>query len=346
MTRLLPRVRTFAVGFASPESELAWARLAARALETEHEEVVIDATQVRDELPAIIRRLDEPVADTAAVPLYFLARAAKRSVKVVLSGEGGDEGFAGYVTYERQLLGERLRGFPALPGLARALAKGAELVAPELLARATRAAALLAEPLERRYLGVARAFAEPAALRARAADALAPYWQRTRGLTPLHRLLYLDAKVWLPDDLLVKADKMTMAHGLELRVPLLDHTLLEWAFAQPDGRLLGKRLLRHAAASRVPQAILSRKKSGFQNPMAAWLRGPLADAAQAWLLAQDAWRPLGSARTRRLLHEHRRGRDRTAELFALIVLELWRNQVAAAKPAPPIRRAPPEQAIA
>src|SRR5262249_17777320 len=141
------------------------------------------------------------------------------------------------------------------------------------LARALRMAAL---PLAHRYIGVTRALDSH---REHAVRALAPLWERTRALSPLRRMLYLDTKIWLPDDLLVKADKITMAHALELRVPLLDHRLLEWSWTLPDHLLDGKRLLRMLAARSLPRALLTRKKRGFPNPVTDWLRGPLRGLA-------------------------------------------------------------------
>jgi asparagine synthase (glutamine-hydrolysing) len=322
--QVVQKVQSFAVGFAGPESELAWARLAAHAIGTEHHELIVGPGDVTDELSHLVRRLDEPVADTAAVPLYFLARLARRHVKVILSGEGGDEAFAGYVTYARQLGGERVRA-----ALGRLAGAGTYLLpwldrdgAP--LARLRRLARLCALPLEERYIGVARALDSR---RRAAVAALAPHWQRSRGLSPLRRMLYLDTRVFLPDDLLVKADKMTMAHALELRVPLLDHQLLEWAWTLPDRYVLGKRLLKQAARGRVPPAILERPKSGFANPIERWLRTRLRPLARDLLLGPSALRPLGRGPTETLLLAHERGAPLGGEMWALLVLELWRREV-------------------
>ena len=156
-----------------------------------------------------------------------------------------------------------------------------------------RNARLFGRPLERAYRGVSRAFDDELAARLRrraltdgaevVQSLLEPHWEATRGMTPLRRMLYLDSRVWLPDDLLVKADKMTMAHGIELRVPFLDHELMEHAWALPDPLKIaggvGKALLRKAARGRVPQAILDRPKQGFATPTAAWLRGGLRELA-------------------------------------------------------------------
>jgi asparagine synthase (glutamine-hydrolysing) len=320
------RVQSFAVGFNGPDCELEAARIAASAIGTEHHEIKLDPDEVMGELPTLVRRLDEPVADSAAVPLYFLARAARQHVKVVLSGEGGDEAFAGYITYPRNLAAERVHRALAQLWLDRAAAElipaaASRLSAHPRIARGLRMAAL---PLDERYIGVTRALDSH---REHAVRALAPLWARTPALSPLRRMLYVDTKVWLPDDLLVKADKMTMAHALELRVPLLDHRLLEWAWRLPDRFLDRKRLLRRLAARSVPRALVERKKRGFPNPIGDWLRGPIRGLAHEVCTSSRAMCPLGKAETLRLLEAHRKFGAFAGEVWTLVVLELWRREV-------------------
>jgi len=341
-------LETFSVGYAEDdtqsEDELAYARLAAQALGTEHHEVRVSMREAADALPKIVWHLDEPVADPACVPLYFLARKAKEHVTVVLSGEGADEALGGYYIYRRLQRVEALRR--RLGVGAGALTLAGELAALVPNDRVRRAARLFGGPLERVYRGVARAFdAESAALlhpngAADVVDALlAPHWEPTRGMSPLRRMLYLDSRVWLPDDLLVKADKMTMAHAIELRVPFLDHELMEHAWSLPDhlkiANGVGKALLRKAARGRVPQAILDRPKMGFGTPTAAWLRGGLRELAEDILtdnrsIARERF-DLGYVRA--LLARHGAGEDRSAELWPLLVLELWKKSFAA-RPVP------------
>ncbi len=331
------RVKTFAVGYEdhAAASELAWAAHAAHSLGTDHREVHVSGGEVAAMLPAIAWSLDEPLADPAAVPLWFLARRAREEVKVVLSGEGGDEVFAGYAAYRWHAEMERLRAL----GLG-ALGAAVGRLAPS--PRLRRAAALLGQPLPKRYRGIARAF-DAAGLRrvvgvagAAAAEralerTFAPLWETTRGLSPLRRMLYFDTRIWLPDDLLMKADKVTMAASIELRVPLLDHRLVEHAWALPDSYKLrgaiGKWLLRRAARGRVPEGILHRRKMGFSNPAPEWLRGPLYPLAREALLDGGALPALDRSRVATLLAEHRHGRNHTDELWALLTLELWRAGV-------------------
>ena len=334
---------TFAVGYQDQpaDSELPWAALAATRLGTRHIEALVDGPVAAEALPRIAADLDEPVGDPAAVPLWFLARRAREQVTVVLSGEGADEIFGGYAIYRWMAVMERLRAGPL--GGALSLASG--LVAPVLRGRAGRAAAALSQPLEARYRGVSRAFDGPgralllggggAAAADRALQStLEPLWEATRGLSPLRRMLYLDLAAWLPEDLLVKADKTTMAASIELRVPLLDHKLVEHAWSLPDAMKIhgseGKRIFRRAMRGRVPRAIMTRPKRGFSTPSRGWLRGAMAPLLAEALLATGS---LARARTSRpyvdrLLAEHAAGRaDRSPELWTLLSLELWKRAV-------------------
>jgi asparagine synthase (glutamine-hydrolysing) len=344
-------LKTFSVGYAEDdaqsEDELAYARLAAQALGTEHREVRVTMREAADALPKIVWHLDEPVADPACVPLYFLSRRARQEVTVVLSGEGADEALGGYYIYRRMAAAEALRQKLGAGG-------GALSLASELLAlvphdKIRRAARLFGRPLEDAYRGVARAFDDDVVVQLHnnvmrshnksateiVQSLLLPHWEATRGMTPLRRMLYLDSRVWLPDDLLVKADKMTMAHAIELRVPFLDHELMEHAWSLPDHLKIhngvGKALLRKAALGRVPQAILERPKMGFGTPTAAWLRGGMRDLAHDALsdsrsLARERF-DLGFVQS--LLSRHEAGADLSAELWPLVVLELWHKNFSA-----------------
>jgi asparagine synthase (glutamine-hydrolysing) len=346
-------LKTFSVGYAEDdaqsEDELAYARMAADALGTEHHEVRVSMREAAEALPKIIWHLDEPVADPACVPLYFLSRRAREEVTVVLSGEGADEAFGGYYIYRKmarlEQLRQRLGAGTAMAWLGHL---GAQLPSHKL----RRAARAIALPLDASYRGVSRAFDDDVVMQlhkngqqARAAEVvqrlLAPHWEATRGMSPLRRMLYLDGRVWLPDDLLVKADKVTMAHAIELRVPFLDHELMEYAWSLPDHLKIaggvGKALLRRSARGRVPQAILDRPKKGFGTPTAAWLRGGMrALAHDALTDSRSLTRSRFDARfVERLLTRHQGGEDLSAELWPLVVLELWhRAFIAEARPRP------------
>ncbi|MGC4113835.1 MAG: asparagine synthase (glutamine-hydrolyzing) [Myxococcales bacterium] len=327
-------LKSFSVGYeGDSEGELAWARLAAQAIGTEHREVAVDAATFGQSMASLAWHLDEPLSDGACIPLMHLARRAREEVVVVLSGEGADEVLAGYPVYAKMLALERARALGG-PALDRAL--GLAQLGPwsPKLSRWIRRAR---EPLPRAYLGVGRGFDDTlveaffgAKAMRQVAERNAPLWSRTESVDPLHRMLYLDTKVWLPDDLLIKADKMTMAHSIELRVPFLDHELLAYAWSLPGSlklqRGVGKRLLRVAMAGKLPEGILTRAKKGFPVPLTRWLRAKLHEQCRARLLATgSAVRTIFGARAlERMLDEHRAGRvDRREELFSLWVFEEW-----------------------
>ena len=325
-------VKSFSVGYRAEDgsSELDQARRVAAALGTEHREVTVTAQDFAAWLPELVWHLDEPVADAACVPLHYLSKKAREEVVVVLSGEGADEVFAGYPIYRTMLWLEKLRALSPAAAAALPFARHPKL--EKYLRWAT-------QPLEERYRGVSVAFTdrEKRLLTGSAADRLverlAREWADIDGAPPLERMLELDRRVWLPDDLLVKADKITMASSLELRVPFLDHRLIEWAAGLPShvklrGRV-GKWLLREAARRRLPAECTATGKRGFTVPVSGWFRGQLHEPLRDALLASDslARTRFGEKAVRRLLDDHRRGRvDRKEELWALWVLELWRKK--------------------
>ena len=325
---------SFSLGYEDPgQDELPYAHLAAEAIGTRHRDVVIDSQTFGDSMEDLAWHLDEPNSDGACIPLMHLARGAREEVVVVLSGEGADELLGGYQIYGKMLTIDRLRalGGPLVDPTLTVLAR----VVPQPKVR--KYVGLARRPLERRYLGVSRAFTDelidrvfgPGTMEVLIED-FAPLWDRAHDVTPLDQMLYIDTKVCLPDDLLIKADKMTMAASVELRVPFLDHELLEYAWTLPAhlkrrGRV-GKRLLRVAMAGKLPQQILTRPKQGFPVPLRHWLRTSLFSPCREVLLAasSSARAHIGEQLIDQLLTEHRSGRaDRTEELYALWVWETW-----------------------
>jgi asparagine synthase (glutamine-hydrolysing) len=264
-----------------------------------HEQLVTDA-DAADALPRIVAAMDEPLADYAALPTYLIARFAARHVKVVLTGEGADELFAGYRRYRRDRL----------------LAPIASL-RPRYQPSHVFSARETSQLLGRRPSRMERA------------DGGA---RRTRDT--LNQLLLRDVEGWLPDDLLVKVDRMTMLCSLEARVPYLDHEFVEYALGIPASRklrLLGgtnKLLMREAAATMVPAAVAGRAKQGFKPPIDAWLRGRLRALAHDALLAPDSHvRDQVDVRgVRRLLAEHDAGRPNGHRIWTLLVHELWSRE--------------------
>jgi asparagine synthase (glutamine-hydrolysing) len=339
-------VRTFSIGFEERSfDELSRARLIARRYGTDHHELVLrpDAAAL---LPEIAAAFDEPFADSSALPTYAVSRLAAGHVKVALSGEGGDELFGGYFTYVADVLAARSR-VRAAAGWARPvverLPSSSRRVSLEYRAkRFVRAAAL---PALERHHGWKEIFSPEARAalleprrRAAGADPLAGWRARyaeTAGAEPLARLQDVDLGTYLVDDLLVKTDRASMAHSLEVRVPFLDPVVAELALALPTGQkvlaLAKKRLLRRAAAGLVPRSIVHAPKRGFSIPAAAWLRGELQPFARE-LLSPDALRADGffrPAAVTALLDEHVSGReDHSRPLWGLLCFQLWRRTAA------------------
>ena len=341
-------IRTFtaAFDFGPAFDETPFARLASRRFATHAEEVFLGPAEFTAGVTPMVRQMEEPVADPAAIALAAIARRARESVVVVLSGEGADEVFGGYPVYGHMTLLERYRALPR--PLRRALGPALGALGPKW----RKYLHLASLPLERRYLGLS--LTDPTTLAALGplppagdealAERLAPIWSRAGG-DAVHRMALVDLLTWLPDDLLVKADKMTMASSVELRVPFLDHRLVELGLSLPSAlrirRWSTKRLLRRALAPLLPPELVGRRKMGFPVPLAALFRGALGDHAGE-LFADRATRERGwfaPGTQQRLLAEHRQGHaDHHRLLWQLLVLEQWHRELidgAAASPAPP-----------
>lgn len=364
MARLMGRpVITHAIGFDVPEaSELSAARRIARSLGTEHHEFVVTA-RATDVLERIAWHFDEPLADSSAVPTWYVCEMTRRSVTVALSGDGGDEAFGGYsYRYIPHVLESKIRD--ALPVLVRGPLFGA------LGALWPRSAKLpgvlrLKTYLENLACGDAEAFYRDLAwLRPDARRALysRDFLESLRGFTPMEtvaplyahndasdalgRSQFTDLNFYLVEDVLVKVDRMSMAHSLEVRCPLLDHRILEFAARLPSSLKMnsrqGKLPLRRLAARRLPAGIERLPKRGFSIPAARWLRGELRPMAEDLLFGGPD--PLshivdGSV-LRRIWREHLSGAgDHHVLLWGLMMLELWqRTSRAPSRPAAVQRR--------
>jgi len=337
-------VHTFSIGFEEQSfNELEKARLVARRYATDHHELVVSPNAV-ELLPQIVDAFDEPFADMSALPTYLVSRLAHEHVKVVLSGEGGDELFGGYYTYVADTLATKVGRLARLarPLVERLPSSSASLSLEFKAKRFTRAAHL--PPLERHH-GWKVIFSEDARCellrsdRRGALDPLERYRARyaeTEGAEPLARLLDVDLGIYLVDDLLVKTDRASMAHSLEARVPFLDSVVTEFALRLPSRLkvrgLSKKRVLRQAVAPLLPAELLRAKKQGFSIPAAAWLRGELEPMARE-TLSPDALRRQGffdPAVVIRLIDDHvARRHDYSRQIWNLLVFSLWFDRYAA-----------------
>jgi asparagine synthase (glutamine-hydrolysing) len=329
-----PKLITFTTGFEREGySEVDVAAESAAAIGARHIVKVVGPEEFAAAIPEIVWYLDDPVADPALVPLYFVAKEARKHVKVVLSGEGADELFGGYTIYREPL---SLRPFERLtPGLRRAAARLSDRM-PE----GRRGKSLLnrgSMSLEERYYGNARSFND-AQLRAvlrdfrpewTHQDVTAPIYAQSEGWDPVTRMQHLDLFTWLRGDILVKADKITMANSLELRVPFLDSEVFRVAEQVPLEQKITKDTtkyaLRQALEGIVPGHVLHRAKLGFPVPLRHWLRGPeLFDWAHQQIADSQTDHLLNKAAIKDMLDDHRTGRtDHSRRLWTVLVFMIW-----------------------
>lgn len=358
-------VRTCSIGFDHGGfDETAYARRVAEHLHTQHFERQVSADDY-DLLDTLAAVYDEPFSDSSALPTYRVCELARTQVTVALSGDGGDENFAGYRRYRLHAWESRLRACLPLAlrkplfGLLGSIYPKADW-APRPLRAKTTLQALARDDVEAYFHTVSTT---SAALRQQlysasfkrelqGYSALAVFRAHAKRAPTDHPLLlaqYLDLKTWLPGDILTKVDRASMAHSLEVRVPLLDHRLVEWASSLPPGLKLrgstGKYILKKTLEADLPHDVLYRTKMGFNVPLAAWLRGPLAQRARDALLT-GAIAECGyfePAVLDRLVRQHAAGRrDHSATLWSLLMLDAFlrrMQQPAAAAPAGPARRA-------
>jgi asparagine synthase (glutamine-hydrolysing) len=346
-------VHTHTIGFEeASHDESPFARAVARHLGTEHHEHVLTVSEIPDLVPEALSVYDEPFADGSCVPTLLLSRHFRRHAKVALSGDGGDELFAGYPRYfwadrieaTRKRLTPRgarwfARALQAVPAGAWELAEksgaSAYAGAEGLASRARRFAGYLSCEPERVYEEMISAWPEPERLlRARAVYALGPNPADFAAFGWSEQMIASDQKHYLVDDILTKVDRASMAVSLEVRVPLLDHRLVEWSWRVPLRFKMsptgdrGKLLLRHVLQRHVPAHLIDRPKMGFGMPMARWLRTTLrpwaedmlgsaslrSDGALDYDVVQEVWR------------EHLAGHDRLQQIWTVLALHQWRER--------------------
>ncbi|GAS93300.1 asparagine synthetase asnB [Mycolicibacterium canariasense] len=329
-----PRLITFTTGFEREGfSEVDVAVASAEAIGARHVTKVVSQEEFVAALPEIVWYLDEPVADPALVPLFFIAREARKHVKVVLSGEGADELFGGYTIYREPL---SLKPFDYLPRpVRRSLGKAAKPLPEGMRGKSLLHRGSLT--LEERYYGNARSFSDDqlrAVLRKfnpdwTHTDVTAGLYASSAGWDPVARMQHIDLFTWLRGDILVKADKMTMANSLELRVPFLDPEVFAVAsrlpYEQKITRTTTKYALRRALEPIVPAHVLHRAKLGFPVPIRHWLRaGELLDWAYATVAASATGDLIDLGAVRTMLDEHRAGEaDHSRRLWTVLIYMLW-----------------------
>jgi len=343
------QVITNSIGFDDREfNELSTAGEIARHLKTDHHEFVVQP-KATDILEKISWHFDEPLADSSAIPTWYVCEMARRNVTVALSGDGGDESFGGYTfRYVPHMFESRVRA--ALPAAVRGPLFGA-------LGALWPGSARLPQPLRLKTIFENLSVSDAEAyyrdlvwLRSDARSALyapefasslkgftpmemvLPFYTGSDARTPLARSQNADIHVYMTDDVLVKADRMSMAHSLEVRCPLLDYRLIEFGTRLPDalkvrGRA-GKLPLRELAARRLPEEVRNKPKQGFSIPAAKWLRGDLKPMAESLLF--DSSRPFGGVLddqvVRGMWQEHQSAaRDHSVFLWGLMMLSLWRR---------------------
>lgn len=333
------KVRTFSIGFdAEGFSELPYARQVAQRYNTEHHEVIVGFDDFVKEFARLCWVYDEPVSEPAAIPTYLLCRFASQHVKVMLTGEGGDELFGGYPKCAIDQYARYLNWMPA--GLRRSLLRGGASLLPFSKRRArigleNLAIADEAERLASWFSGfdavALSQIAQPAALDGQsAAERLREELARCDSQHALDRMLYADLNTWLVDDLLIKGDRMSMASSVEARVPFLDHVFVEYAAGLPAAfKAKGTRtkiLLKKLAEKYIPRETIHRRKVGFTVPLTPWFQGPLKGFVRDILLSERAisrgyFKPEVLTR---LVEEHLGGKvDRGRSLWTLLSLEIW-----------------------
>jgi asparagine synthase (glutamine-hydrolysing) len=340
--QMVSKLKTFSVGFDSQkENEAPYAKEIARYLGCDHHELYVDSIQAQQALVDLPGMYDEPFADSSAIPMYLVSKFARSQVKVVLSGDCGDEFFGGYTTYPllakalpllqmptflRELAGRGIAvaGFGKLKKHA-ALLNCRELwqlfmyLNERIILKQPDAEELLLDFNEERLLG----------------SEFVAAFQRSRNAEPLNRALYADATTYMVDDTLTKVDRASMAVSLETRIPFLDYRIAEYAMSLPVAVRMGGRgrerkpILRDLLAKYMPRKLFERPKQGFSVPLAEWLRGDMRWLISEHLDSRDLKREglLNVSFVEQMVSEHMAGyRNRDAILWALISWEMWRKE--------------------
>ena len=340
-------VTTCSIGFEEEEfNELEYAREIATQFNTDHHEEIVrpDAVGIVEKL---VWHYDEPFADSSAIPTYYVSKMAREHVTVALAGDGGDENFAGYRRYYfdsrenivRHLLPAPIRK-PVFGTLASLYPKADW--APRVFRGKATFANLARAPIDAYFRSVSAVQPE---LKDQllhhdfkqelhgydSLNVLNNYYEKANTADPLSRIQYVDIKTYLTDDILVKVDRASMAHSLEVRAPILDHKLMELAASIPSSLKLrgssGKFIFKKALERILPENVLQRRKMGFAVPLAKWFRSELKDFAYSAIFARNQSAFLNEETVKQVWREHQGGlRDRSTELWTLLMFRLWERQ--------------------
>lgn len=346
-------VITSSIGFKDKEfDELDYARLIAKQFKTRHHEQIVepDAAAILDRL---VWHYDEPFADSSSIPTYYVSKVAREHVTVALSGDGGDEAFAGYRRYMMDVRENAIRGM--IPSVVRravfsplaALYPKADW-APRVFRGKATFESLAGSHIEGYFRSVSAC--RPEIKRAlihqdvqrelkeyNTLDLFRSYYDRAGTEDPLSRIQYVDIKTYLPDDILVKVDRASMANSLEVRAPMLDHRLMELTTRMPSSLklkgVIGKYILKKSLEKMLPNDVLYRKKMGFAVPLASWLRQDLKPMAESLLLDSRADAMLDKQGIERIWKEHQSGlRNRATELWTVLMFRMWQKRFAGSGP--------------
>lgn len=328
-----PAIKTFSVGFEhNGFSEIDVAKETAEKLGVQNISYVISPQEYMNEIPKIMWHMDDPLADPACVPLYFVAREARKHVTVVLSGEGADELFGGYNIYHEP---QSLEVFNKIPRAGKVLLKGIAGMMPEGM-RGKSFIERGVTPMEERYIGNAKMFTEVEKRELLNVyregldytDITKPLYAESRGYDPVDRMQYIDIHTWMRGDILLKADKMTMAHSLELRVPFLDKVVFEVASKIPTSLKTvhgtTKYILRKAAEGVVPAHVLDRRKLGFPVPIRHWLKDEMNEWAKKIIRESNTEHLINKSYVLQLLEDHCQGKaDNSRKIWTVLMFMVW-----------------------
>ncbi|HDJ23659.1 MAG TPA: asparagine synthase (glutamine-hydrolyzing) [Candidatus Aminicenantes bacterium] len=347
MTQIVPEpIKTFSIGFVEESfNELQYARLVAEKYKTDHHEFIVHSEQVKELVPQLIKFLDEPLADASIIPTFIISRLARQFVTVALAGDGGDELFAGYDTYKAYKIAKYFRRLPSL--IRNKIIKNIVSIlpaSPNRLSFEFKAKKFISgidyPPEVANYIWWGAY--HPEIRKNLFSPALTPeenpyspiYYHLSHcpAKDELTCITYLDLKLYLQDDLLVKVDRMSMANSLEIRVPFLDHEVVEFAHQIPSPlKLKGlttKYILKKAMEPYLPREILSRRKIGFDIPLGVWIKNELKDFVQE-ILSPEALQKHGFFNQKfitQILNEHFEGKHNHRQLlWPLIIFQFWYN---------------------